>query len=603
MFNSDLSPLWISLRVSLLATIIALFFGTLVAYLMYKYQGRGKGLLDGIFTLPLVLPPTVVGFLLLLLLGRNSPVGKLLIAGGISVIFTWQGGAIAATVVAFPLIYKTILGAFEQIDVNLINAGRTLGANDYRLFWQILLPLAWRGVIAGIILGFARALGEFGATLMIAGNIRGRTRTIPIAIFSAAEGGDMLQALGWVLLMITIALVAIAIINYYAKSSSFSSPWSFWVGYWIMKRQGKIKQLLPSTKKGLLMNISKSLPGFQLKINLDHDNTPLGILGASGSGKSMTLKCLAGLEKPDQGRIVLNGKVFFDSERKINIPCHHRRLGIVFQNYALFPHLTVAQNIGFAIQDLAKSEREERIKNLIKLVELEGLEYRYPQQLSGGQQQRVALARALAIQPEALLFDEALSALDTYLRHQIEQTLIDVLASYHGASLFVTHKLEEAYRVCNQLVVFNHGKILQQGRKEDIFERPISSTVARVTECKNFSSAQQINNNTIKALDWDCELKVIDVIPPELTYVGIRAHHLQFREDNQHQNTFSCWLTNISETQHRISLYLKLHQPPEHHKDYHLQAEVYKQKWEELKNRPFPWYVCLNELKLFMMES
>nr|WP_202950284.1 molybdate ABC transporter permease subunit [Gloeocapsa sp. PCC 73106] len=599
---SKLSPLWISLQVSFLATVIAFFIGISVAYWMYRYKGKAKGILDGIFTLPLVLPPTVVGFLLLLLLGRNSPLGRLLMEVGVRVIFTWKGAVIASTVVAFPLMYKTVLGAFEQIDLDLINAACTLGANSKRLFWQILLPLGWRGVVAGVILAFARSLGEFGATLMLAGNIPGRTRTMPIAIFSAAEAGDMQEALGWVLVMITIALGAIALINYYSNSKSVS-PWSSLIGYWITNRPGRINQFPLTENKGLLFELEKNLFNFELKVALNHNNSPLGILGASGSGKSMTLKCLMGLEKPDRGRIVLNGRVLFDSKHNINIPCYHRRIGVVFQNYALFPHLTVAQNIGFGLQDLAKQKRSDRLKNLIDLVKLDGLENRYPYQLSGGQQQRVALARALAIEPEALLFDEALSALDTYLRYQIEQTLIDVLSTYNGVCLFVTHKLEEAYRICDKLVVLSEGKIVQRGRKEEIFERPSSLIVAKVTECKNFSGAIEIDAQTIKAVDWDCQLSIIESIPSGLNYVGIRAHHLSIVEHSQDNNTFLCWLAGISETQHRTTLYLKLHRPPKHKKDYHLQGEIYKQTWEKLKNRSQPWHVFLDPLRLFMMEK
>lgn len=608
MFTSDLSPLWISVKVALLSTIVAFFLGITVAYCLYQYKGKARVILDALFTLPLVLPPTVVGFLLLLSLGRNSPLGSILTKLDMGVIFSWQGAVIAGAVVAFPLVYKTTLGAFEQIDLDLINAARTLGADNQRLFGQIMLPLAWRGVVAGTILAFARSLGEFGATLMLAGNIPGKTRTMPMAIFAAAEAGDMQEALQWVLLMIVISIGAIALVNYYSHNSSIhrgknASPLSSLVGYWIRHRRGRFSTLPQANTKGLLIDIQKQLSDFNLNVNIDHDHRPLGILGASGSGKSMTLKCLAGLETPDSGRIVLNGRVLFDSAHKINIPCHQRRLGIVFQNYALFPHLTVAENLGFAVQDLHQAERNHRIHNLLRLVELTGLERRYPHQLSGGQQQRVALARALAIQPEALLFDEALSALDTYLRAQIEQTLIDILSLYQSVSLFITHKLEEAYRVCDHLVVLSQGKIAQQGSKEDIFERPSNYTVAKVTECKNFSQAQKLTSNTIKAIDWDCELNVLEVIPPDIAYVGIRAHHLEFSSNPDAHNTFICWLANISETQHRVTLYLKLHQPPNSKKDYHLRAEVYRQRWEKLKNLPNPWYVSFNSLRLFMMKS
>ncbi|MGD1908771.1 MAG: molybdate ABC transporter permease subunit, partial [Leptolyngbyaceae cyanobacterium] len=201
-----LPPLRGSLITAVVATGLAFLLGLAAARWMLTYQGRGKRLLDGLLTLPLVLPPTVVGFLLLWLLGKNSPVGQLLDALGVTVIFTWGATAIAATIVAFPLMYKTALGAFEQIDTPLLSSARILGASEWRIFWQILLPLAGPGVLAGTVLAFARALGEFGATLMVGGSIPGVSQTIPIAIFFAAEGGRMGVALAWVLLMVAVSL-------------------------------------------------------------------------------------------------------------------------------------------------------------------------------------------------------------------------------------------------------------------------------------------------------------------------------------------------------------------------------------------------------------
>ena len=176
---------------------------------MSRYQGKGKGLIDGIFTAPLVLPPTVVGFLLLLALGKNGFLGQLLDLVGIRVIFTWYATVIAATVVAFPLMYKTALAAFQQNNSNLIACARTLGASEITIFWRIILPLAKPGLIAGTLLAFARALGEFGATLMLAGSIPGKTQTIPIAIFFVAESGAMDRALWLVIILLFISLVVI----------------------------------------------------------------------------------------------------------------------------------------------------------------------------------------------------------------------------------------------------------------------------------------------------------------------------------------------------------------------------------------------------------
>jgi molybdate transport system permease protein len=222
----DLSPLWISLKTAFTATLFASLGGILAARWMMGYRGRFRGWIDGILTLPLVLPPTVVGFLLLLLLGKNSPVGKFLDQLGITIIFTWAAAVIAATVVAFPLMYKTVLSAFEQIDLTLVSAARTLGASEWRIFWQILLPLAWPGVLAGTILAFARALGEFGATLMVGGSIPGVTQTMPITIFFAAEAGRMGVALTWVLLMVGISLAVIAGLNQRSRPSTAGPRWT-----------------------------------------------------------------------------------------------------------------------------------------------------------------------------------------------------------------------------------------------------------------------------------------------------------------------------------------------------------------------------------------
>jgi len=275
----------------------------------------------------------------------------------------------------------------------------------------------------------------------------------------------------------------------------------------------------------------------------------------------------------------------------------------LFQNYALFPHLSVAQNIGFGLQQLPKAERDRRVNEQLALVQLQGMGKRYPHQLSGGQQQRVALARALAIQPQALLLDEPFSALDTYLRSQLEKQLVETLVTYNGVSLFVTHNLEEAYRVCKNLLVLSEGKTAVYGSKENIFERPTSFTVAQLTGCKNFSRAQAVSPHLVEAVDWGCTCHVIEPIPQTLACVGIRAHHLTFPNDPNQENTFPCWLVQTSETPHRMTLYLKLHNPPTNSQDYHLQAEVFKEKWAKLKDQPRPWHICLAPPQLILMEE
>ncbi|NTW72667.1 MAG: molybdate ABC transporter permease subunit [Eubacteriaceae bacterium] len=211
----DFSPLWVSLKTSLAATIFAFITGIIAAWLIAGYKGRFKGLIDSILTLPMVLPPTVVGFILLVILGKNSVIGKLLNNIGYNLIFTWQAIVIAASVVAFPLMYKTSRGAFEQIDRNIVDAARTLGVCEWKIFIKVCVPNAWPGILAGTVLAFARALGEFGATLMVGGSMLGKTQTIPIAIYFASEGGNTREAYIWVGIIFGISLMVMAAVNYW----------------------------------------------------------------------------------------------------------------------------------------------------------------------------------------------------------------------------------------------------------------------------------------------------------------------------------------------------------------------------------------------------
>lgn len=211
----DWSPVWISLATSVVATLFTLVAGLSAAVWRERQSGPAMALVDGIFLLPLVLPPTVVGFFLLLLFGRNGPLGKLLLHFGATVVFSWPATVIAAAVVAFPLMYLTARAALEQVDPHFLQAARTLGASEWRVFREIALPLAWPGVLAGTILSFARALGEFGATLMLAGNIPGKTATIPIAIYFAVEADDVRTAVAWCLIDVMISLVLLGGLYYW----------------------------------------------------------------------------------------------------------------------------------------------------------------------------------------------------------------------------------------------------------------------------------------------------------------------------------------------------------------------------------------------------
>jgi molybdate transport system permease protein len=357
------------------------------------------------------------------------------------------------------------------------------------------------------------------------------------------------------------------------------------------------------------VQIEKKLAEFTLDVSFRAGSEPLSILGPSGAGKTMLLRCIAGLDRPDRGRVTLDGRVFFDSSQHIQIPARQRRVGMLFQNYALFPHRTVKRNIAFGLETLPHEEQEKRIAALVQRTHLGGLENRAPGELSGGEQQRVALARALAIEPEALLLDEPLSALDTHLRSQMEAQLWETFAAYRRPSLLVTHNIEEAYRLGAQMIVLSRGRVAAEGAKEEIFRRPPSVDVARLTGCKNISRVQAVSDHTIEALDWGCTLRVAEKIPaPPAAFAGIRAHLIELSEATESspargENTFPCWLVRSAEGPFSITLYLALQEPPAESAPHHVQAEISKEKWQRVRDLPLPWQVRLPQEAVFLMKD
>lgn len=356
----------------------------------------------------------------------------------------------------------------------------------------------------------------------------------------------------------------------------------------------------------LEVEIEKQLPDFALRIAFTAGQKPVGVLGASGSGKTMTLRAIAGLYAPAQGRIALDGRVLFESAKGLNLPSRNRQIGLLFQHHALFPHMTVQDNIAFGIRKLDAAERKRRVSEQISAMQLSGLERRYPAQLSGGQQQRVALARALAPQPQALLLDEPFSALDTHLRSQLERQLHETLAGYKGVTLLVSHNLEEIYRLCEDLVVLNQGSVIAQGPREAIFRQPPSRQVALLTGCKNFSHARAREGHSVEAIDWGCTLRVVQEFAGATVGVAIRAHHIGVTSHNgpdqtRSENTFPCWLAAHSEAPFHVTLYLRLHAPASNPSDYHLQVEVTKEQWAQVESQPQPWFAHLDPERLFLL--
>lgn len=305
----------------------------------------------------------------------------------------------------------------------------------------------------------------------------------------------------------------------------------------------------------ILVNIKKNLGPFQLSVNFEAENEVLALLGESGSGKSMTLKCIAGIEQPDEGRIVLGDRVLFDSEKKIRLTPQKRRVGYLFQNYALFPNMTVEENISAGIPRSKQGEKE-LIQDKIKMFCLEGLGKRYPFQLSGGQQQRVALARILASDPEILMLDEPFSALDSYLRWQMEQEMKNVLEKFGGTTLFVSHNRDEVYRVCDKIAVLSGGKLEAVHDKWDLFYHPQTVAAALLTGCKNIARARKASQNAVEVPEWGTVLQTGQKVPDTVSHVGVRAHYfVPVSDENEANVVKGSVLREIEDTFSVIILY------------------------------------------------
>ena len=276
----------------------------------------------------------------------------------------------------------------------------------------------------------------------------------------------------------------------------------------------------------ITVDIEKNFKGFHLKTAFSSSTSATGILGASGSGKSMTLRCIAGIEKPDRGKIVINGRTVFDSAQKINLKPQERRIGYLFQNYALFPTMSVRENIGCGYRG-ENAEKEKRIKDFIERYHLEGLENRLPSQLSGGQQQRVALARMMIGDPEAILLDEPFSALDGYLKDVLQKDMKEFLNQYQGDMLMVTHSRDEAFRFCNELMLLQEGRTLTFGNTRQLFEQPRLVEAARLTGCKNSSRIKKVGDYQVFAVDWGVTLRTSHKVEDDMTHIAIRGHWMQ----------------------------------------------------------------------------
>lgn len=286
----------------------------------------------------------------------------------------------------------------------------------------------------------------------------------------------------------------------------------------------------------LSVDIKKRLGNFHLRVRFEAENEPLALLGASGSGKSVTLRCIAGVMTPDEGKIVLDGVTLFDSAAGIDLPPQRRRVGYLFQQYALFPNMTVEQNISAAVRD--RSKRGETAARLLRRFQLEGVSGQRPGQLSGGQQQRTALARILASEPRALLLDEPFSALDGFLEYQLELELAEFLDGFPGAVLWVSHDRGEVFRNCRRVCVMDGGRSGPAQSLRELFRAPATEAAARLSGCKNFADALPAGNQ-VYLPEWDLTLDCGRPVPPGVKRMGARARFVRIAASGE-ENAFPC---------------------------------------------------------------
>ena len=319
------------------------------------------------------------------------------------------------------------------------------------------------------------------------------------------------------------------------------------------------------------VDIEKDYGSFTLKAKFEAGNETLALLGPSGCGKSMTLRCIAGIEKPDRGKIVLDGVTLFDSEKRIDLPPQQRRTGLMFQNYALFPNMTVLQNIrSGAKREKNPSKRKEMIASVLERFDLSPLADHYPHQLSGGQQQRVALARMLVSSPRILLLDEPFSALDSHLRFRLEQEVRQAIRQFGKTVILVSHDRDEVYRMSDSIAIMDEGEIQVIGPRRDVFANPHTRKGAILTGCKNISAIRR-EGGRIRAEDWDMELNLPD-LPPEVTAVGVRMKTIR---PGPGENSRRCRVTEVIENPFSCTVMLDTPVP--------LGWELLKSQWEILR--------------------
>ena len=306
----------------------------------------------------------------------------------------------------------------------------------------------------------------------------------------------------------------------------------------------------------LSADIHRKIGEFSLDVLIESDADRIGILGASGSGKSMTLRSIAGIEDVDSGHIEVDGRVLYDSDTKTNLKPQKRNVGYMFQNYALFPTMSVLKNV-MAGLGRATDENRSKAADMLKRFNMDGFEDRLPGELSGGQQQRVALARIMVTEPDLILLDEPFSALDGYLRDRMQVEMSEMLEDYSGQVVMVSHSRDELYRFSEELFVISGGRVLRHDETKSVFSDPGDLETARLTGCKNFSAAKVLDEHSVEATDWGATLKLKRAVPESIRFIGYRAHCFEPVWGREQENCIRCDIVRMDELPFEKNYYIR----------------------------------------------
>lgn len=307
------------------------------------------------------------------------------------------------------------------------------------------------------------------------------------------------------------------------------------------------------------IDICKHFPKLDIHFTLQADHERVGLLGASGCGKSTILRMISGVETPDQGHIIVDGNVFFDAQKHINMTPQSRKTALLFQNYQLFPNMSVFDNVCAGIVQNDTTQKAQAAHKALELFSMDEYANDYPFQLSGGQKQRVALARMIAAKPSYFMFDEPFSALDSYLKSSFEQQLLDMLDEINAPVLFVSHNIDEALRFCDKVCILDQGSVVEFGRPQELFAHPMHLATLKLSGCKNISCATYIDEHHLHADDWGIDMYSPHVLDPALKYVGIRAFRIRKAQDTSDaSNIFHATVYRVSSTRFEHTIMLEL---------------------------------------------